>query len=44
MDDDASARLTDAAQRDYFTLKKPIVIITTQLTGLQQYIKEQCLD
>lgn len=44
LDDDVSARLTDAAQRDYFTLKKPIVIITTQLTGLQQYIKEQCLD
>ena len=44
IDDDASARLTDAAQRDYFTLKKPIVIITTQLTGLQQYIKEQCLN
>jgi len=44
LDDDASARLTDAAQRDYFTLKKPIVIITTQLTGLQQYIKEQCLN
>ncbi|WP_233979572.1 lysis protein [Pectobacterium versatile] len=43
MDDAASARLTDAAERDYFTLRERIETITKQLTGLQEYIREQCL-
>ncbi|MEQ9869187.1 lysis protein [Pectobacterium odoriferum] len=43
MDDAASARLTDAAERDYFTLRERIETITKQLTGLQQYVREQCL-
>ncbi|HFT5239549.1 TPA: lysis protein [Yersinia enterocolitica] len=43
MDDAASARLTDSAQRDYFTLRERIETITKQLTGLQQYVREQCL-
>nr|WP_154927767.1 lysis protein [Pantoea agglomerans] len=43
MDDAASARLTDAAQRDYFTLRERIEVARKQITGLQQYIKEQCL-
>ena len=43
MDDAASARLTDAAQRDYFTLRERIEIAGKQIAGLQQYIKEQCL-
>ncbi|UVV74306.1 lysis protein [Pantoea agglomerans] len=43
MDDAASARLTDAAQRDYFTLRERIATVTKQLTGLQAYVREQCL-
>jgi prophage endopeptidase len=43
MDDAASARLTDAAQRDYFTLRNRIEVIGKQVTGLQQYIREQCI-
>lgn len=42
MDDGTSARLTDAAQRDYFTLRGRIETINKQLSGLQQYIREQC--
>ncbi|HCP24907.1 MAG TPA: lysis protein [Pantoea ananatis] len=43
MDDAASARLTDSAQRDYFTLRERIEVAGKQIAGLQQYIKEQCL-
>lgn len=43
MDDAASARLTDAAQRDYFTLRERIEVAGKQIAGLQQYIREQCL-
>jgi len=43
MDDAASARLTDSAQRDYFTLRNRIEVIGKQVTGLQQYIREQCI-
>ncbi|MFE8049295.1 lysis protein [Brenneria goodwinii] len=43
VDDAASARLTDTAERDYFTLRERIETITKQLTGLQQYVREQCL-
>ena len=43
MDDAAGPRLTDAAERDYFTLRERIETITKQLTGLQQYVREQCL-
>lgn len=43
MDDAASARLTDAAQRDYFTLRERIEVAGKQIAGLQQYIKEQCV-
>lgn len=42
LDDAASARLTDAAQRDYFTLRSRIELAGKQIAGLQQYIKEQC--
>ncbi|TBL90059.1 lysis protein [Hafnia alvei] len=44
MDDAASPRLTDAAQRDYFTLRERIESITKQLTGLQEYVHSQCLE
>lgn len=43
MDDAASARLTESAQRDYFTLRERIEVAGKQIAGLQQYIKEQCL-
>ena len=43
VDDATGPRLTDAAQRDYFTLRERIETITTQLTGLQAYVREQCL-
>lgn len=42
MDDAASARLTDSAQRDYFTLRDRIEVAGKQIAGLQQYIKDQC--
>lgn len=44
MDDAASAQLTDAAQRDYFTLRERIEVAGKQIAGLQQYINEQCLN
>jgi prophage endopeptidase len=40
--DAATARLTDAAQRDYFTLRDRIEIARNQILGLQEYIKTQC--
>ncbi|EKK3979868.1 lysis protein [Cronobacter sakazakii] len=43
VDDGASPRLTDAAQRDYFTLRERIETVTRQLSGLQAYVREQCL-
>ena len=43
MDDAASARLTDSAERDYFTLRQQIETVTKQLTGLQEYFRTQCL-
>lgn len=43
LDDDASARLTDSAERDYFTLRQRIETVTKQLTGLQEYVRTQCL-
>ncbi|OXH79219.1 lysis protein [Pantoea agglomerans] len=43
VDDAASARLTDAAQRDYFTLRERIELAGKQIAALQQYINEQCL-
>jgi len=41
--DASSPRLTDAAQRDYFTLRERIETVTKQVDYLQQYIREQCL-
>ncbi|EGT4288689.1 lysis protein [Cronobacter malonaticus] len=43
VDDGASPRLTDAAERDYFTLRERIETVTRQLSGLQAYVREQCL-
>ncbi|EKC5751427.1 lysis protein [Cronobacter sakazakii] len=43
VDDGASPRLNDAAERDYFTLRERIETVTRQLSGLQAYVREQCL-
>ncbi|ELY6211955.1 lysis protein [Cronobacter dublinensis] len=43
VDDGATPRLTDAAERDYFTLRERIETVTRQLSGLQAYVREQCL-
>lgn len=43
MDDGSGPRLTDSAERDYYTLRRRIETITSQLTGLQAYVSEQCL-
>lgn len=43
MDDATSPRLTDSAERDYFTLRQRIETVTKQLTGLQEYVRTQCL-
>ncbi|ELY2812072.1 lysis protein [Cronobacter sakazakii] len=43
VDDGARPRLTDAAERDYFTLRERIETVTRQLSGLQAYVREQCL-
>lgn len=36
-------RLTDSAQRDYFTLRERIETVTKQVGYLQDFIKQQCL-
>lgn len=41
--DDASARLTQSAQRDYISLRERIGIATSQISGLQAYINNVCL-
>ncbi|MCK6711055.1 lysis protein [Enterobacter cloacae] len=44
MGDASSPRLTDAAERDYFVLRERIEIVKKQLTGLQTFVREQCLQ
>jgi prophage endopeptidase len=41
--DASGPRLTDSAERDYFTLRERIVTITGQVSYLQDYIRTQCL-
>lgn len=43
MDDATGPRLTDSAERDYFTLRERITTVRKQLTGLQEYVRTQCL-
>lgn len=43
VDDATGPRLTDAAERDYWRLRDGIETVTSQLTGLQAYVREQCL-
>lgn len=40
--DAASPGLTDAAERDYFTLRQRIELSQKMIVGLQTYIREQC--
>ncbi|HCI6773157.1 TPA: lysis protein [Klebsiella quasipneumoniae subsp. similipneumoniae] len=42
MGDASGPRLTDSAERDYFTLRERIVTVTKQVGYLQDYIKTQC--
>lgn len=37
-------RLTDSAERDYFTLRERIITVTKQVNYLQDYIRQQCLN
>ncbi|MDM3281804.1 lysis protein [Citrobacter sp. Ce104] len=41
--DASSPRLTDSAERDYFTLRERIVTVTKQVGYLQEYVRSQCL-
>ena len=41
--DASGPRLTDSAERDYFTLRERISTITGQVSYLQEYIRTQCL-
>lgn len=43
VDDAASPRLTDTAERDYFTLRERIETSGKMIGGLQDYIRQQCL-
>jgi prophage endopeptidase len=43
VDDVTSPRLTDASQRDYFSLRERIETARKQIAGLQTYIKQNCL-
>ncbi|MGF6195092.1 lysis protein [Serratia sp. 2723] len=43
MADGGRARLTDAAERDYFTLRERIETARSQIAGLQDYIRDVCL-
>ena len=43
MGDASGPRLTDSAERDYFTLRERIVTVTKQVGYLQDYIRTQCL-
>ncbi|WP_267892414.1 lysis protein [Candidatus Williamhamiltonella defendens] len=44
VDDAPTPRLTDATQRDYFTLRAPIALAEQQITGLQAYVQQVCLN
>ena len=43
LDDATGPRLTEAAERDYFTLRERIETSGKMIAGLQDYIKQQCL-
>lgn len=43
MDALTEPELIGSARRDYFTLRERIETVTKQLTGLQEYVRTQCL-
>ena len=43
LDDAVTPRLTDPAQRNYFTLRERIETSGKMISGLQDYIRQQCL-
>lgn len=43
MGDASGPRLTDSAERDYFTLRERIATVTKQVGYLQEYLSTQCL-
>jgi prophage endopeptidase len=43
MGDATGPRLTDSAERDYFTLRERIITMTKQIGYLQDYIKKECI-
>ncbi|HHT7529173.1 TPA: lysis protein [Raoultella planticola] len=43
MGDASGPRLTDSAERDYWSLRAGIATITGQVSYLQEYIRTQCL-
>ncbi|HGO5328941.1 TPA: lysis protein [Klebsiella oxytoca] len=42
--DASGPRLTDSAERDYFILRERIETSGKMIAGLQEYIKQQCLN
>ena len=42
VDNAASPRLADTAERDYFTLRERLITMQKQLEGTQKYINLQC--
>ena len=42
VDNAASPRLADTAERDYFTPRERLITMQKQLEGIQKYINEQC--
>ena len=42
VDNAASPRLADTAERDYFTLRERLITMQKQLEGTQIHINEQC--
>ncbi|BGI52702.1 MAG: lysis protein [Candidatus Hamiltonella defensa (Ceratovacuna japonica)] len=44
VDDAPPARLADPAQRDYFLLRNRIDIAGQQINGLQDYVRQVCLN
>ena len=42
VDNAASPRLADTAERDYFTLRERLITMQNNSEGTQKYINEQC--
>lgn len=44
MDDAVGAELDSAARSDYFALRERVILTEKRLSGLQEYVKNVCLD